>query len=64
MPEAEAAISLSRMARMQRPYLERTNMNIQVMQMMMLSAATHRYFIFSSLEKPRPVAYRDEEAAP
>ena len=42
MPEAAAAISLSRMARMLRPYLERTNMNMQVMQRMMASAATHR----------------------
>ena len=49
---------------MLRPYLERTNMNMQVMQRMMASAATHRYRIFSSLEKPRPVAYSDEEAEP
>ena len=55
---------MSRMARMQRPYLERTNMNMQVMQTMMARAATHRYCIFSSLEKPRPVAYSEEDAEP
>ena len=56
MPEAEAAISLSRMARMDRPYLERTNMNITVTHTTTTRATSHRYCIFWSLEKPRPVA--------
>ena len=64
MPEAAAAISLSRMARMARPYLDRTNMNITVMHRITTSAASHRYCIFWSLEKPSPLAYKAEEALP
>ena len=54
MPEAEAAISSSRMARMQRPYLERMNMNIMVMQTMVVRMATHKNVTLLLEPKPSP----------
>ena len=64
MPEAEAAISSSRMARMQRPYLERMNMNIMVMQTMVVRIATHKNVTLLLEPKPRPFLYREAEAEP
>ena len=39
-------------------------MNMAAMHTATASATSHRYCIFSSLEKPRPVAYSAEEAEP
>ena len=64
MPEAEAAISSSRMARMARPYLERINRNICVMHTMVTRMATHKKVTLALVPKPRPFLYSEAEAEP
>ena len=64
MPDAEAAISSSRIARMARPYLERINMNISATLMMVTRMAAHRNSTLLLVPKPRPFLYREAAAEP